>query len=46
MWMLPREAWGEYEASAVVEPLDLAAEVIRWSGVGTAGGTEAGGGYR
>lgn len=46
MWMLPREAWGKYEASAVVEPLDLAAEVKRWSGVGTAGGTEAGGGYR
>lgn len=42
MWMLPREAWGEYESSAVVEPLDLAEEVKRWSGVSTAGSTEAG----
>jgi catechol-2,3-dioxygenase len=36
MWMLPRAAWGEYEMSAVVERLDLAAELGRWSGVGTA----------
>jgi hypothetical protein len=36
MWMLPREAWGEHESSAVVERLDLAAEVTRWSGVATA----------
>jgi catechol-2,3-dioxygenase len=36
MWMLPREAWGEYENSAPIEALDLAAEVRRWSGVGTA----------
>lgn len=37
MWMLPREDWGPYEQSAVVEPLDLDAEVQRWSGVPTAG---------
>jgi catechol-2,3-dioxygenase len=33
MWMLPRSEWGIYEQSAVVEPLDLAAEISRWSGV-------------
>ena len=37
MWMLPREAWGEFERAAPVEPLDLAAELARWSGVRTAG---------
>jgi catechol-2,3-dioxygenase len=37
MWMLPREAWGEYEHAAPVDRLDLPAEVRRWSGVGTAG---------
>jgi len=37
MWMLPREEWGEYENAAPVDRLDLAAEVARWSGVGTAG---------
>lgn len=36
MWMLPRRDWGEYETKAVVEPLDLAAQLARWSGVGTA----------
>ena len=35
MWMLPREAWGEYESKAVVERLDLAAELERWRGVAT-----------
>lgn len=30
MWMLPREAWGEYEDRGVVMPLDLAAEIERW----------------
>lgn len=35
MWMLPRDAWGEYEHSAVVERLDLDAEVERWSGRST-----------
>jgi catechol-2,3-dioxygenase len=37
MWMLPREAWGEYADKGAVERLDLAAEVDRWSGVRTAG---------
>ncbi len=30
MWMLPREAWGEYEDRGVVLPLDLDAEIERW----------------
>ena len=37
MWMLPRDAWGEYADAATVERLDLDAELARWSGVGTAG---------
>ena len=37
MWMLPREAWGDYENSAPIDRLDLAAEVARWSGVRSAG---------
>ena len=37
MWMLPRDAWGEYERSAPIDHLDLAGEVRRWSGVRTAG---------
>ena len=32
MWMLPREAWGEYADSALVEALDLDHEVKVWSG--------------
>jgi catechol-2,3-dioxygenase len=36
MWMLPRSEWGPYEHSAPIDPLDLAAEVARWSGVRTA----------
>lgn len=36
MWMLPIHAWGEHAESAIVERLDLAAEIARWSGVGTA----------
>ena len=36
MWMLPREAWGQYENAAPVDRLDMGAEVARWSGVGTA----------
>ena len=36
MWLLPRSAWGEYETRAVVERLDLEAEIEKWSGVGTA----------
>src|SRR5687768_11032800 len=37
MWMLPRDAWGEFENAAPIERLDLDAEVARWSGVRTAG---------
>ncbi|MCU0268510.1 MAG: VOC family protein [Acidimicrobiales bacterium] len=37
MWMLPRDAWGDDEYAAPIEPLDLAADVRRWSGVRTAG---------
>ena len=37
MWMLPRQEWGIYESSAVVERLDLAAEFDTWSGTRTAG---------
>jgi catechol-2,3-dioxygenase len=37
MWMLPREAWGEFESAAPVEPLRLQEELDRWSGVRTAG---------
>ena len=36
MWMLPRSAWGEYEHAAVIERLDMASELERWSGVATA----------
>ena len=36
MWMLPRSRWGEYENATVVERLDMAAELGRWSGVSTA----------
>ncbi len=35
MWMLPREAWGEYETRAVVERLDWEAELAAWSGMAT-----------
>ena len=37
MWMLPREAWAEYENTAPIDRLDLQAEVARWTGVRTAG---------
>jgi len=36
MWMLPRRDWGIYATSAPVDPLDLDAELSRWSGVRTA----------
>jgi catechol-2,3-dioxygenase len=36
MWILPRESWGEHESQAVVERLDLDAELSRWAGVATA----------
>ena len=31
MWLLPRDSWGEYEDKGVVMPLDLEAEIARWS---------------
>lgn len=31
MWMLPREAWGEYEDRGVIMPLDLDEEIARWT---------------
>jgi catechol-2,3-dioxygenase len=31
MWTLPREAWGAYADKGVVMPLDLEAEVAKWS---------------
>jgi len=37
MWMLPRDQWAAYATTASIEPLDLAAEVNRWSGIHTAG---------
>jgi catechol-2,3-dioxygenase len=37
MWMLPREQWAAYASGSSLEPLDLAAEISRWSGVHTAG---------
>ena len=36
MWLVPREDWGEYATRAVVEQLDLEADLQRWSGIGTA----------
>jgi catechol-2,3-dioxygenase len=30
MWLVPREEWGIYDRRAVVEPLDLDAELARW----------------
>lgn len=35
MWQVPRSEWGEYAERAIVAPLDLAAELRRWSGVVT-----------
>lgn len=37
MWMLPRDEWGRYENSAVVERLDLATELQDWPDTRTAG---------
>jgi catechol-2,3-dioxygenase len=36
MWMLPRREWGTFGESAIVERLDIATELERWSGVRTA----------
>lgn len=35
MWMVPESDWGSHATDAVVAPLDIAAEVARWSGVAT-----------
>jgi catechol-2,3-dioxygenase len=35
MWMVPESHWGEYATDAIIAPLDIAAEVARWSGVVT-----------
>lgn len=35
MWMVPESGWGAYATDAVVAPLDINAEVARWSGVTT-----------
>jgi catechol-2,3-dioxygenase len=35
MWMVPREQWGEYESRAVVQPLELEAELRRYGGAGS-----------
>ena len=42
MWMLPREAWGEYADKGVVMPLDLEAEIARWGTAQTGEGTSEG----
>jgi catechol-2,3-dioxygenase len=31
MWQVPRAAWGDYAEQAVVQPLDMDAELARWS---------------
>jgi catechol-2,3-dioxygenase len=31
LWRVPREAWGEMEHEAITRPLDLEAELARWS---------------
>ena len=31
MWAVPRELWGDYDRNAVVEPLDLDADVARFA---------------
>ena len=36
MWRVPRAAWGDLERRAVVQPLDLPAEVARWGKEGSA----------
>jgi len=35
MWMLPRQAWGEFENSAPIEHLDLENEIKSWGGIST-----------
>jgi hypothetical protein len=33
--MVPESDWGSHATDAVIAPLDIAAEVARWSGVAT-----------
>jgi catechol-2,3-dioxygenase len=42
MWMLPRDAWGDYEHAAPIDRLHLDDELARWGGVRTAGRIVAG----
>ena len=35
MWIVPQEHWDEIETRAAILPLDLDAEVARWSGIAT-----------
>jgi hypothetical protein len=30
MWQVPAASWGDYAEHAVVQPLDLEAELARW----------------
>lgn len=41
MWLVPREAWGEWEDQADTLPLDLDAEIARWGGKAIASATPA-----
>jgi catechol-2,3-dioxygenase len=41
MWMLPRDAWGDFLNTAPVDHLDLPGELRRWAGVRTAGVIDA-----
>lgn len=36
MWMLPRSEWAKFDRLAIVENIDLEAELRQWSGVSTA----------
>ena len=36
MWRVPREAWGEFENTGAVMPLDIDAELRRWGAAGAA----------
>ncbi|MGA1053046.1 MAG: VOC family protein [Ilumatobacteraceae bacterium] len=35
MWMVPESDWGDHATDAIVAPLDIGAEIARWSGVTT-----------
>ncbi len=42
MWMVPQDQWGEYESRGIIAPLDLDAEVERWTGIDTSAVGSAG----